>query len=213
MRAMFDVEAILQSGGLLLVGLIIFAECGLLIGFFLPGDTLLFAAGFFAGQGKLPLGLLLATTIITSIVGYQTGYFIGEKAGPRVFNKKDGIWLRKEYADRTNAFMEKYGPVTILLARFIPVVRTFVSVIAGVGKMDKRTFLIYNILGGILWAGGVTLLGFWLGDVIPDIDKYLLPIVGLAILATFGASIFHIIRDEKIRKHMIASIKRRLMGH
>lgn len=210
---MFDVEAILQSGGLLLVGLIIFAECGLLIGFFLPGDTLLFAAGFFAGQGKLPLGLLLATTIITSIVGYQTGYFIGEKAGPRVFNKKDGIWLRKEYADRTNAFMEKYGPVTILLARFIPVVRTFVSVIAGVGKMDKRTFLIYNILGGILWAGGVTLLGFWLGDVIPDIDKYLLPIVGLAILATFGASIFHIIRDEKIRKHMIASIKRRLMGH
>jgi membrane-associated protein len=134
---MINVDSILQGGGLLAVALIIFAECGLLLGFFLPGDTLLIAAGVFAAQGKLPIALLLPIVAIAAIAGYQVGYLIGERAGPRVFKRKDGLLFREEYVDRAQDFFTRHGGKAILLARFIAVVRTFVPLVAGIGIIQR----------------------------------------------------------------------------
>lgn len=196
---MFNIEHILETGGLLLIGLIIFAESGLLVGFILPGDSLLFTAGFFAGQGKLPLWWLLATIIGSTIIGYQVGYVIGEKAGPKVFTKKEGIFFKKEYVNRTEKFFKKHGNKTILLARFVPIVRTFVSVMAGVGKMDKRAYFIYNVLGAFLWAGSVTLAGYFLGTKIPHLDKYIELTIVVAVLLTLAFTLGHTLKDPKSR--------------
>jgi membrane-associated protein len=180
----FDVHNIVQAGGILAVAAIIFAESGLLIGFLLPGDTLLLTAGLFAGQHKIALLPLIFSVIIAAIIGYQVGYVFGERAGPRLFKRKSGILLREDYIRSTNEFFEKYGPVTVVAARFIAHVRTFVSVIAGAGKMDKRAYLTYNIIGAVLWGGGLTLVGYWLGSSIPNIDRYFFPIIigGLVII-------------------------------
>jgi len=166
------------------VAAIIFAESGLLIGFLLPGDTLLLTAGLFAGQHKISLIPLILSVIIAAIIGYQVGYAFGERAGPKMFRRKNGILLREDYIRSTNEFFEKYGPVTVVAARFIAHVRTFVSVIAGAGKMDKRAYLTYNVIGAILWGGGLTLVGYWLGSSIPNIDRYFFPVIigGLVII-------------------------------
>lgn len=181
---MFDVHNIVQAGGILAVAAIIFAESGLLIGFLLPGDTLLLTAGLFAGQHKISLIPLILSVIIAAIIGYQVGYAFGERAGPKMFRRKNGILLREDYIRSTNEFFEKYGPVTVVAARFIAHVRTFVSVIAGAGKMDKRAYLTYNVIGAILWGGGLTLVGYWLGSSIPNIDRYFFPVIigGLVII-------------------------------
>lgn len=206
---MFNIEHILEAGGLLLVGAIIFAESGLLIGFLLPGDSLLFTAGFFAGQGKLPIFGLMGTIIASTIIGYQVGYIIGEKGGPKVFTKKDGIFFRKEYVDKTEHFFKKHGNKTILLARFVPIVRTFVSVMAGVGQMDKRSYFIYNVLGAFLWAGSVTLAGYFLGSKIPSLDKYIELTIIIAVLATFGFSLVHALKDPRSRTLLKQKILRK----
>jgi len=192
-------EHLLQSGGVLLVAAIVFAESGLLIGFFLPGDTLLFTAGFFASQGKLPLGLLLLATVAAAIIGDNVGYTIGRRTGHRVFKKKDGILFRAEYINQAEKFYEKHGGKTITIARFIPIIRTFAPVVAGVGKMDRKKFMFYNVIGATIWGVGVTLLGYALGSRIPNIDKYLLPVVGLATLFTFGPPLIHILKDGETR--------------
>jgi membrane-associated protein len=185
---MFDVHSIVQTGGLLAVGLTIFAESGLLLGVFLPGDTLLLTAGLFAGQGKLPLDWLIVTVIVAAVLGYQVGYYIGERAGPRLFKRKDGLLFREEYIARTQKFLKKYGAATLIIARFIAHVRTLVSAVAGAGKMDKRVYLAYNIIGAILWTVTLTLMGYWLGSRIPNIDRYFFPtvIVGLIIIYLFA---------------------------
>ncbi len=202
-----DVEKIVQSGGILLVGAIIFAESGLLIGFFLPGDTLLFTAGFFAAQGKLPLGWLIVTVIVAAIAGDSVGYSIGRRTGPRIFRKKDGIFFRKEYIERAEKFYEDHGGKTIILARFVPVIRTFAPLVAGVGQMHYRRFISFNIIGGVIWGAGVTLLGHWLGSKIPNIDKYLLPAVLLATFFTFSPMILHILRDKRMRQGVWNKLK------
>src|SRR6266404_107010 len=134
MKDMLDVHNIIETGGILAVAAIIFAESGLLIGFFLPADTLLLTAGLFSGQHQLPLIPLIISVIVAAITGYQVGYYFGERAGPRLFKRKSGILLREDYITSTNEFFKKYGPVTIVAARFVAHVRTFVSVIAGAGK-------------------------------------------------------------------------------
>ncbi len=195
-------ETIVQSGGLLLIGAIVFAESGLLVGFFLPGDTLLFSAGFFASQDKLPLGWLLLIVVAMAIIGDNVGYSIGYKAGPRIFKKKDGMLFRQEYIERAETFYKEHGGKTITIARFVPIVRTFAPVVAGAGKMDRKRFLMFNALGATVWGAGVTLLGYFLGTKIPNIDKYLLPVVLLAMIVTFSSPIIHIIREPKARKAM-----------
>lgn len=197
---MLDVNSIIESGGLLLIALIVFVESGLLIGFFLPGDTLLFTAGFFASQDKLPIIGLLAVIITAAIIGDQVGYQIGKKAGPRIFRKKDGILFRQEHLIKAEKFYEKHGGKTIILARFMPIGRTFAPIIAGVAKMPKARFTFFNVIGGAGWGLSVTLLGYWLGSHIPNIDKYLLPIILLAVLLSFGPAIYHIFGNKKTRR-------------
>ena len=165
------------------IWLIIFAETGLLIGFFLPGDSLLFTAGLLAGQGKLDIWLLLPGVFIAAFVGDQVGYTFGEKLGPRLFSKPDSRFFKQEYVTHTRNFFNKHGSKTIIIARFVPIVRTFAPVLAGVGEMDRKTFVIYNVIGAFLWAVGITMLGYILGDVIGEsVDKYLLPIIAVIIL-------------------------------
>lgn len=197
---MFDIESIVRNGGLLAIGLIVFAESGLLIGFFLPGDTLLFTAGFFAGQGVLPLGLLILTVVAAAIIGDNVGYEIGKRSGPKLFTKKDSLFFRKDYVDKASAFYEKHGGKTIIMARFVPVIRTFAPVVAGIGKMPHKKFMIYNMVGGVIWGAGVTLLGYWLGSKIPNIDKYLLPVILIAMFFTLSPTIHHVSK-ELIKNH------------
>lgn len=201
-----DPETIIQAGGLLLIAFIVFAECGLLFGFFLPGDTLLFAAGFFASQGQLEIASLIIVIVVSAIAGNAAGYEIGKRAGPKLFKKEDGIVFRKEYIQQAEAFYEKHGGKTILLARFVPLVRTFAPVVAGIGRMDIKLFTFYNVLGSLIWGVGVTLAGYYLGSKIPNIDTYIMPIILLAMALSFGPTIYHILKDPKAR----AAIKNKL---
>lgn len=204
---MFNVEHLIQSGGILLVAFIVFAESGLLVGFFLPGDTLLFTAGFFASQGALNLPLLILAVVTAAIVGDNVGYSIGRRTGHRIFKKEDGIFFHKDNIERAEAFYQAHGGKTIVLARFVPVVRTFVPVIAGVGKMPRKTFFIYNIIGGIVWGAGITLLGFWLGSKVDNVEKYILPVFLLATLATFGPALYHLLKDADNRERIAKKLK------
>ena len=188
------------------IGLIVFAESGLLIGFFLPGDTLLFTAGFFAGQGVLPLGLLIVTVVAAAIIGDNVGYEIGKRSGPKLFTKKDSLFFRKDYVDKASAFYEKHGGKTIIMARFVPVIRTFAPVVAGIGKMPHKRFMLYNMVGGVAWGAGVTLLGYWLGSKIPNIDKYLLPVILIAMFFTLSPTIHHVSK-ELIKNHRAKNAK------
>lgn len=207
-----DVTHLLQSagvaGGLIAIGAIIFAEAGLLIGFFLPGDTLLFPAGFFAAQGKLPLAGVILAAWVGSVLGNEVGYIIGQKTGPRIFRKQDGIIFRKEYVDKSKAFYEKHGGKTILIARFIPMLRTFAPLVAGVGNMDRKKFSLYNVVGGGAWVISVILLGYWLGSKIPNIDHYILPAIGVATIFTFAPTVMHISRDPRLRSWTVAQWRR-----
>lgn len=202
-------EHLIQSGGILLVAAIIFAESGLLIGFFLPGDTLLFSAGFFAAQGHLHLGWLLFAVILAAILGDNVGYSFGRRLGPRIFKKPDGIVFRQEYLVKAEKFYEKHGGKTIILARFTPIVRTFAPIVAGAAKMTRKKFFTYNIVGGVTWGTGITLLGFWLGSRISNIDKYLLPVMVGAVVLSSAPAIWHVLKDPKTRLRMAQGFNRR----
>jgi membrane-associated protein len=204
---MFNVSHIIASGGLLLITIIVFAESGMMLGFFLPGDTLLFTAGFFAGQGKLPLGWLMILVVLAAIAGCNTGYIIGQRAGKRLFRKPNGILFRQSYVKRAEVFYEKHGGKTILLACFVPIVRTFVPVVAGIGNMKRQKFVVYNIIGASLWGSGVVLLGDFFGKKVPNIDKYLLPAIGLAVVLSFGPMIYHLIQALIQHRKGLASTK------
>ena len=196
---MFDVNHIVETGGLLIVALMIFAESGLLLGIILPGDSLLLAAGVFAGKGKLPIDWLLFLVIIAAIIGYEVGYSLGGRIGPRLFNRNDGFLFRKEYIDRTQVFLDKYGPATLIIGRFIANVRTLVSAVAGAGKMDRRRYTSYNIIGAILWGGGITLLGYWLGTNVPNIDHYIIPAVIITLLVLYAIAVWKLAQTPEKR--------------
>jgi membrane-associated protein len=179
--------------------LIIFAETGLLIGFFLPGDSLLFTAGLLANEGKMNLAVILVGCFAAAVIGDQVGFSIGQKAGPRIFKRPDSRLFKQEYIARTEEFFERHGPKTIVIARFVPIVRTFAPVLAGVGSMSRRTFVTYNVVGAFIWAVGVTLAGFFLADAIgDDIDTYLLPIIAAIILLSLVPPF---IEWRKAKKH------------
>jgi membrane-associated protein len=200
--SLFDPETIVKSGGLALIAFIVFAESGLLFGIIFPGDTLLFAAGFIAAQGQFDIVHLITLIVISSILGGQAGFYIGEKAGPRLFRKKDGLFFRHEYIEKSERFYEKHGGKTIMFARFVPVVRTFAPVVAGVGKMDQRKFIIYNILGSSLWGISITLAGYFLGSQFPNLADKIELIFLVALPFIFGPPIYHILRDPIIRKRL-----------
>jgi membrane-associated protein len=172
--------------------LIVFAESGLFVGFFLPGDTLLFAAGFLASEHILNLPLLLILFFIAAVTGDTVGYKFGRKYGRKLFNKPDSRFFHQDNLQKAEAFYEKHGKSTIILARFIPVIRTFAPIVAGIGNMDYKTFLSYNIVGGFVWTVGVTLAGYFLGQIIPDIDKILLPVILSVIVISILSSLVHL---------------------
>jgi membrane-associated protein len=181
-----SLEQFITAVGVIGVFAVVFAESGLLIGFFLPGDSLLFTAGLLVSQGVLdvPIAVLAGGCFIAAVTGDQVGYAFGRRVGPRLFNRPDSRFFRQEYVERAAAYFERYGSRTIVLARFIPIVRTFAPVLAGVGRMHYRTFVTYNVVGGLLWGVGVTLLGYQLGRQFPWIEEYLLPLVLLIIVVS-----------------------------
>jgi membrane-associated protein len=189
---------------LIILGSIIFAESGLLIGFFLPGDTLLFTMGFFAAQGHLPLTGVLAVIFLAAVIGDNVGYTIGRRLGPRLFKKKSGIIFRSEYVERAESFYEKHGGKTIILARFVPVVRTFAPMVAGVGKMDRKRFVLFNVIGAAIWTLLVVLLGYWFGNLVDPhaVEKFLLLAIALAMAFTFGPTVLHLARDQRLREYL-----------
>ena len=195
-----DVTSLIQSGGLLAITLIVYAESGLLIGFFLPGDTLLLSAGVLAAQGQFPIGLTVALIALAAILGDNTGYMIGRTMGRRLFRKKDGIIFRQEYVTRTEKFYEKHGAKTMMIAHFLPIVRSFAPLVAGVGRMPRAKFVLYDAIGDIAWATIVTLLGYWFGSRIPNLDRYILPVVGAVMILSFGPMAWHIATDKRIRQ-------------
>ncbi len=204
---MISIEKAILSGGLIAIGATVFAESGLLIGFFLPGDTLLFGAGILAAQGTLPLGWLLVIVISAAIVGDNVGYSIGRRTGKRLFHKKESILFRQEHLERAEAFYEKHGGKTIILARFVPVVRTFAPIVAGISKMPRQRFLAFNVVGGTLWGGGITLLGVWLGQRVPWVEHYITPLILLIVFLSITLALLHILKEKDSRQLLMAKTK------
>ncbi|MEK7594476.1 MAG: VTT domain-containing protein [Patescibacteria group bacterium] len=191
---MFDIPHIIQAGGLVLIAAIIFAESGMFVGFFFPGDTLLLTAGVFAAQDKLPLLTTIIVISVAAIVGDNLGYHIGKRWGRGLFSKPDGIVFRQEYVGRAESFYERFGSKTMLLAHFVPVVRTFAPAVAGVAKMNYKQFFVYDAIGDIAWAVSITMVGYWFGTKIPNIDHYILLAVGCVMLITLGPTVYHLVK-------------------
>lgn len=190
-----DVVSLIKAAGYIGVVAIIFAETGLLIGFFLPGDTLLFTAGYLASQGYLTIWILIPLVFIAAVAGDATGYEFGHKVGRKFFNRPNSIIFKQENLEHAERFFNKHGGISIILARFIPIIRTFVPIVAGVGKMTYRHFAAYNIVGGLIWTVGITLAGYFLGHAFP-IDTYLIPIVAGIIVASVAPAAIHIWREN-----------------
>ena len=197
MDALLHPEHLLETFGTIGLLLVIFAESGLLIGFFLPGDSLLFTAGLLASQGKLNMAVILIGCMVAAVLGDQVGYQFGKRVGPALFRREDSRLFKQEYVEKAQSYFDRYGSRTIVMARFIPIVRTFAPIVAGVGKMEYRTFATYNVAGGVLWAGGVTTLGYILGETIPDIDKYLLPAIFVIVLLSVAPVAFEFLRERR----------------
>lgn len=191
---MFDVSHLIQAGGLLLIAAVIFGESGMFIGFFFPGDTLLLTAGVFAAQGKLPLAVTIIVIALAAIAGDNVGYHIGRRYGRQLFRKPDGLVFRQEYVQRAESFYERFGSRTMLIAHFIPVVRTFVPPVAGVGRMDYPKFVLFDAIGDSAWAIIVTMIGYWFGTKIPNIDHYIVLAVVAVMLITLGPTIYHLVK-------------------
>jgi membrane-associated protein len=163
---------------------IVFAETGLLVGFFLPGDSLLITAGLFAARGDLNIAALIPTLIVAAIVGNATGYWIGKRTGTALYSRPDSLLFRREHVRMTHDYYEKHGGKTVVLAQFIPILRTFAPVVAGVGQMRYRSFATYNVLGAILWVSSMTLAGYLLGNLVPNIEKRIHIVVAVVILVS-----------------------------
>ncbi|MBD2299744.1 VTT domain-containing protein [Nostoc sp. FACHB-87] len=197
----FDLPELIKSIGYFGVWAIIFAESGLLIGFFLPGDSLLFTAGFVASQHLLNIWVLIIGAFICAVLGDNIGYTTGHRFGRKLFQKEDSLFFHKKHVVKTQKFYQKHGKKTIVLARFVPIVRTFAPIVAGLGAMQYQTFMFYNLIGGFFWTVGMTLLGFFLGKTLPaeQVDKYLLPIIGMIIVISLVPSIVHLVQENRAK--------------
>lgn len=208
-----ELTALVQAVGVLGVAAIIFAESGLLIGFFLPGDSLLFTTGLLAHQGLLGINIhaLVGILFIAAITGDSVGYAFGHKVGPRIFKRKDSLLFHQDNIRRAEEFYEKYGPLTIVIARFMPIIRTFAPIVAGVGKMNYKTFLIFNLAGGLLWAAGITYLGYYIGAYFEsqgiEIDHYIIPIAAFIVFISVAPPIYHLLKEPKNRKMLMEKLR------
>ena len=201
---------LLSTFGYLGLVIIILIDCGLPIGIFFPGDSLLISAGILASQGHMNIIAVIIISFVAAVIGYGSGYFFGDKVGKRLFDRPNSQFFSHERLTRAQAFFEKYGAQSIILARFIPFVRTFAPIVAGTSSMPYRKFMTYNVIGGISWAIIVPLLGFGLGRVVPHIDRYLLPVIIVVLLSSFVPAIWHVTGQRmKNRNEKKKSIKKK----
>jgi membrane-associated protein len=207
---MFDLESLIESIGLIGVAAIIFAENGLLIGFFLPGDSLLFTAGIFAARGFFNPWVLLVVLFVAATAGVSVGYAFGFRWGRKLFDRPNSRFFKQENLRHAENFYEKYGGKTIILARFVPIVRTFGPIIAGIGKMSYPKFLTYNIIGGAGWVGLLIGAGYWLGTKISNIDRYLLPIIVLIVFLSAMPGLLEMLKTPERRKSLWSWARRKL---
>ena len=213
-----DLVDLIIGLGIFAVLIVIFAESGLLIGFFLPGDSLLFTAGALYATGILPgnvpinIHFFVVLLFIAAVLGDSVGYWFGRKAGPRIFKKPDARIFKQAHIQNAQNFYEKHGGKTIVMARFVPIVRTFAPIVAGAGKMDYRRFLGFNLIGGFLWTFGITYLGYFAGKALIaagiEIDSVILPIIALIILISVLPPAIHILKDKKNRTAIWADTKK-----
>lgn len=206
----FDLIELIKAVGYLGLFGIVFAETGLLVGFFLPGDSLLFTAGILAAQGYLDISLLLIVLTGAAIIGDSTGYAIGKKFGPKIFAKENSVLFNKKHLERAEKFFDKHGSKTIIIARFVPIVRTFVPTLAGVGKMSYAKFLTYNIVGALVWVFSVTMLGYYLGLKVDNIEMYILPGIVIIILLSISPYIKQFIINAELRHQTYDLVKKSL---
>lgn len=181
---MLDLPNLLHTISYAGIFAILFAESGLLIGIVLPGDSLLITAGLLSAQGSLSVWGVVAAAVVGAILGDTTGYWIGRRLGPAIFRRPESRFFKPAYVERARSYFDRYGVRTLVIARFIPVVRTLVPTMAGVGHMHYPTFLAYNVIGGVLWGAGIPLAGFYLGRLIPNLDHYILLIVGVVLVVS-----------------------------
>jgi membrane-associated protein len=196
-----DVTSIIQAFGLVGITFIIFAESGLFFGFFLPGDSILFTAGILASQGFSNIFLLTICMWLAAVLGDTVGYWFGARVGIKLFNKEKSFFFNKKYPERAHEFYVKYGSKAIVLARFIPAVRTFVPIMAGVGKMPYRKFISYNIIGGTIWSVGLTLGGYFLGRSVANIDQYIIPIIVVIVLTSVIPIISEVMKSRRTKQN------------
>lgn len=204
-----DVTQLIQSGGLIAIALIIFLESGMMVGFFFPGDTLLLSAGVLAAQGQFPIEVTVLVIAVAAILGDNTGYTLGKVMGKRIFRKKDGILFRQEYIDRAEKFYEKHGSKTMLIAHFVPIVRSFAPLVAGVGHMPRTKFAFFDAIGDIVWAFLVTMLGYWFGSRIPNLDHYILPVVLAVMCISFAPMLWHLFGEKTARERLFKALRRK----
>lgn len=198
-RFITDVRGLIQLGGLLAVCIIVFVETGLFVGFFLPGDSLLVTAGVFAAAGDLNVLTLLLGASVCAVAGDQVGYWIGRRAGDTLYNRPDSKVFKRKHLERAHAFYEKHGAKTIVLARFVPIVRTFAPAVAGAAAMQYRRFVFYNIAGGILWVFSTVLLGYFLGRSVPNIDRHIHIVIAIVIFLSILPMLIELYRSRRRR--------------
>jgi membrane-associated protein len=192
-----DVRSIIEWGGTLMICTIVFTETGLFFGFFLPGDSLLVTAGIFAAAGHMSLATLLTLVALCAVVGDQVGYLIGRKAGQALYSRENSFFFRKQHLVRAHEFYEKYGGKTIVLARFIPIIRTFAPAVAGAASMNYRRFVSYNVVGGLLWVWSMVLIGYSLGSAIPNVDRHIHLIIAVVIVLSIMPPIVEALRARR----------------
>lgn len=192
----YDVESLVRVGGLAALTAIVFTETGLFVGFFLPGDSLLVTAGIFAAKGDLELWTLNTVLSLAAILGDTTGYVIGFKTGPMIFRREDSLFFHRKHLITAKQFYDRYGGFTIFIARFIPILRTFAPVVAGVGKMQYSRFIAYNVFGGIFWVFSMTFAGYFLGRMVPNIQEQIHVVIAIVIFLSLLPGIIKLAREK-----------------
>ncbi len=207
---MFDLIPLIKAAGYFGLFGIVFAETGLLFGFIFPGDSLLFTAGILASQGFLHITPLIIVLFFGVLLGDNTGYFLGKKLGPKIFKKEESFFFRKSHLEKSQKFFATHGPKTLILARFVPIVRTFAPTLAGVGRMPYGSFLFYSLIGSVLWSIGLTLMGYYMGKYVPNVDAYILPGIVIIILASISPYLWQFYKNKELRKSIYDEIKKRI---
>jgi membrane-associated protein len=205
LHSIYDVEGLVRAGGPLLVCIVVFVETGLFVGFFLPGDSLLVTAGVFAAAGTIPLRWLLLPVMLCAIVGDQLGYWIGRGMGVSLYKREESFFFRRSHLQRAHDFYEKYGGKTVILARFVPIIRTFCPPVAGAAGMSYSLYITYDIFGGILWVGSMILGGYALGRSIPNVGKKIHYVIAVVIVLSLLPAVISILRERRNAKASLTS--------